>query len=105
MLADGLLTRFPVDAIYGLHNLPGVPARHLHTRPGPVMAAEDNFEIVIRCRAGHAARPHMVIDPLVVAAEIITAMQTIVARNLDPSESAVISCTSVTSDGVRNAHP
>lgn len=105
MLDDGLFSRFPVDAVYGLHNLPGIPAGQLHTRPGPVMAAEDNFEIRILGRGGHAARPHMVVDPLVVAAEIITALQTIVARNLDPGQSAVVSCTSVTSDGVRNAIP
>lgn len=105
MLDDGLLARFPVDAVYGLHNLPGVPTGHLHTRPGPIMAAEDNFEIRILGRGGHAARPHMVVDPLVVAAEIITALQTVVARSVDPSQSAVLSCTSITSDGVRNAIP
>lgn len=105
MLDDGLLARFPVDAVHGLHNLPGVPAGHLHTRPGPIMAAEDNFEIRILGRGGHAARPHMVVDPLVVAAEIITALQTIVSRTLDPTQPAVLSCTGITSDGIRNAIP
>jgi amidohydrolase len=105
MLDDGLFDRFPVDVVHGLHNLPGVPAGHLHTRPGPIMAAEDNFEIRITGRGGHAARPHMVVDPLVVAAQIVLALQTIVARNLDAARSAVVSCTGITSDGVRNAIP
>ena len=105
MLDDGLLERFPMDAIYGLHNLPGVPAGHLHTRPGPIMASEDNFEIRITGRGGHAARPQMVADPIVVAAEIVLALQTIVSRNVDPSESAVVSCTELVTDGARNAIP
>jgi amidohydrolase len=105
MLAEGLLDRFPMDAIYGLHNLPGVPAGRLLTRPGPIMASEDNFEITITGRGGHAARPQMVVDPLVVGAEIVLALQTIVARNVDPSGSAVVSCTEFVTDGARNAIP
>src|SRR5699024_2573639 len=65
MLADGLLDRFPVDAVYGLHNIPGLPAGELHVRSGPIMAAEDNFEIRISGRGGHASAPHLVIDPMV----------------------------------------
>lgn len=105
MLADGLLDRFPMDAMYGLHNLPGVPAGHLLTRPGPIMASEDNFEITIKGRGGHAAPPQMVVDPLVVGAQILLALQTIVARNVDPADSAVISCTEFVTDGARNAIP
>ena len=105
MLDDGLATRFPMDAIYGLHNLPGVPAGSFQTRPGPIMASEDTFEIAIMGRGGHAARPHMVVDPLVVGAEIVLALQTIVARNVDPQQAAVVSCTEFTTDGVRNAIP
>jgi hippurate hydrolase len=105
MLADGLLDRFPMDAIYGLHNLPGAPAGHLLTRPGGIMASEDNFEITINGRGGHAARPQMVVDPLVVGAEILLALQTIVARNLDPTQPAVVSCTEFLTDGARNAIP
>lgn len=105
MLADGLLDRFPMHAVYGLHNLPGVPAGHLATRPGPIMASEDDFEIVVTGRGGHAARPQMVVDPLVVAAEIVLALQTIVARNVDPAQPAVVSCTELVTDGARNAIP
>lgn len=105
MMADGLFTRFPVDEIYGVHNLPGLPAGHIATRAGGIMASEDNFVIRIQGRGGHAARPHLAVDPLVVAAEIILALQTIVARSVDPSESAVVSCTEIFSDGIRNALP
>jgi hippurate hydrolase len=105
MLADGLLERFPMDAMFGLHNWPGIEAGHIHTRGGGIMASEDNFEIVITGRGGHAARPHMLIDPIVIAAEIVLALQTIVARSVDPSKSAVVSCTEITTDGVRNAVP
>ncbi|MCA6215575.1 amidohydrolase [Ideonella sp. B7] len=105
MMADGLFERFPVDAIYGLHNLPGLAAGHIATRPGPMMAAEDNFEIRITGRGGHAARPHMAVDPLVIGAEIVLALQTVVARAVDPGESAVLSCTEFQTDGLRNALP
>ena len=105
MLADGLLERFPMEAMFGLHNLPGVPAGHLHTRAGGIMASEDDFEIRVHGRGGHAARPQMVVDPIVVAAEIVLALQTIVARNVDPSLAAVVSCTDIRTDGARNAIP
>ncbi len=105
MLDDGLLARFPVEAMYGLHNIPGIPAGRLHTRAGAIMASEDDFAIRIHGRGGHASRPQAVVDPLVVAAEIITALQTIVARSVDPLESAVVSCTDIHTDGTRNAIP
>jgi hippurate hydrolase len=105
MLDDGLLDRFPVDALFGLHNLPGVPVGHLHTRTGAIMASEDNFEIRITGRGGHAARPQMVVDPLVAGAEVVLALQTVVARNVDPALPAVLSCTDFRTDGVRNAIP
>ncbi|MSZ58549.1 MAG: amidohydrolase, partial [Actinobacteria bacterium] len=105
MLADGLLARFPMDAMFGLHNWPGIEAGHIHTRSGGIMASEDNFEIAVTGRGGHAARPHMLIDPIVIAAEIVLALQTIVARSVDPSKPAVVSCTEIVTDGVRNAVP
>jgi len=105
MVDDGVLERFPVDAIYGLHNLPGLPAGHLHTRSGPIMASEDTFEITVTGRGGHAARPQMVVDPIVIAAEIVLALQTVVSRNVDPGQSAVVSCTEIITDGLRNAIP
>lgn len=105
MIRDGLFERFPVDEIYGAHNIPGMPVGHIATRVGGIMASEDNFVIRIQGRGGHAARPHMAADPLVVAAEIILALQTIVARSIDPAESAVVSCTEIHTDGIRNAIP
>lgn len=105
MMADGLFERFPVDAIYGAHNMPGMPAGHIATRAGGIMASEDNFVIQIRGRGTHAARPHMGIDPMVIGAEIVLALQTIVSRNVDPALPAVISCTEFITDGIRNAIP
>ena len=105
MMDDGLFERFPVDEIYGAHNIPGMPVGHIATREGGIMASEDNFVIRITGRGGHAARPHLAIDPLVVAAEIILALQSIVARAVDPAEPAVVSCTEIHSDGIRNALP
>ena len=79
MLADGLLERFPVDEIYGLHNIPGLPVGHIATRVGGIMASEDNFVIRIGGRGGHAARPHLTVDPLLIGAEIVLALQSSVA--------------------------
>jgi hippurate hydrolase len=91
--------------MYGLHNLPGAPEGHLLTRAGGVMASEDNFEIRVHGRGGHASQPQMLVDPIVVAAEIVLALQTIVARNVGPNQPAVVSCTEVHTDGARNAIP
>lgn len=105
MVADGLFERFPVDAMHGIHNMPGIPTGHLHTRVGGFMASEDNFEIVVTGRGGHAARPQAVVDPLVIGAEIVLALQAVVARSLDPVDPAVLSCTGFETDGARNAIP
>lgn len=105
MIADGLFERFPMDALFGLHNLPGLSAGHLATRPGAIMAGEDNFVITVTGRGGHASAPHLVVDPLLVGSEIVVALQSIVARSVDPLESAVISCTNLVTDGARNAIP
>jgi hippurate hydrolase len=103
MLDDGLLQRFPADEIYAAHNIPGLPAGHIATRTGAIMAAEDNFTIRIDGRGGHAARPHMAVDALVVGAEIVLALQTLVSRAVDPAQPAVVSCTGLSCDGIRNA--
>jgi amidohydrolase len=105
MIQDGVFERFPVDEIYGLHNMPGMAAGSLSTRAGGIMASEDNFVIRIEGRGGHAARPHMGVDPLVIAAQVILALQTVVSRNVDPGMSAVVSCTELTTDGIRNTIP
>lgn len=105
MIADGVFDRFPVDAIFGIHNLPGIPAGELHTRAGTIMAAEDNFDIRITGRGGHASMPHLVVDPLVIGAQIVTALQTIVSRSTNAADSVVVSCTGFSTDGARNAIP
>lgn len=105
MMRDGLFERFPVDEIYAVHNMPGMPAGQIATRTGGIMASEDNFVIRITGRGGHAARPHMAIDPLLVGAEIVVALQTVVSRSVDPGQPAVISCTEFITDGLRNALP
>ena len=105
MLQDGLFERFPVDEIYGAHNIPGLPLGHIATRSGAIMASEDNFVIQISGRGGHAARPHLAQDPLVIGAEIVLALQTVVARSIDPAQPAVLSCTEFITDGIRNALP
>jgi amidohydrolase len=105
MVDDGLFERFPVDAIYGLHNAPGLPVGHFSTRSGPILGSEDNFEIHVVGRGGHSSMPDKVVDPLVIGAEIVTALQTIVARNVPPGEPAVLACTELTTDGSRNAIP
>lgn len=105
MLEDGLLERFPIDEFYGLHNMPALPEGEIHSKVGPIMASEDNFEIKIKGIGGHASAPHQGKDPLVVAAEIILALQTIVARNVDPVDTAVVSCTEIHTDGIINAIP
>lgn len=105
MLDAAVLQRFPVDAMFGLHNLPGLPVGQLNTRAGAIMASEDDFEIRITGRGGHSSRPHTVIDPLLVGAEVVVALQSVVARSVDPMESAVLSCTEFLTDGIRNAIP
>ena len=105
MIDDGLFERFPVDEIYGAHNMPGIAAGSIATRAGALMASEDNFVIRIRGRGGHASRPALTIDPLVVGAEIVLALQTIVARAVEATDAAVVSCTEFITDGIRNAIP
>lgn len=105
MLEDGLLERFPMDEIYGLHNTPAVPAGKLVTCKGGFCSSEDNFKIVIHGQGGHASAPHVTRDPLVTAAQIILALQTIISRNADPLQPVVISCTELHTDGAHNAIP
>jgi len=105
MLADGLLTRFPMDEIYGVHSTPGLPEGQFATRAGGIGASEDNFVIRIQGRAAHAARPHMSIDPIVIGSEIVLALQSVVARSVDPIDQAVVSVTEFITDGARNVIP
>jgi amidohydrolase len=91
MIDDGLFDRFPVEAVYALHNWPSLPPGHIGVNPGPMMAAADRIEIVVHGKGGHGAHPYLAVDPVLVAAHIITATQSIVARNVNPVDSAVIS--------------
>lgn len=105
MMKDGLFDRFPVDEIYGMHNMPGMPAGAISTRAGGIMASEDNFVIRIKGQGSHASSPHVGKDPIVIASEIVLALQTIISRNMNPNVPAVISCTEFITDGIRNAIP
>lgn len=105
MCDDGLMTRYGIEQVFGLHNMPGIPVGSFAIRKGPMMAAADRFSITIEGRGGHAAAPHLCIDTVVVAAQIITAVQSIVGRNVDPLESAVISVTSVKAGEAFNVIP
>ncbi|MGJ5134240.1 M20 aminoacylase family protein [Bradyrhizobium oligotrophicum] len=93
MVEDGLMERFGIEEVYGLHNAPGLPLGTVATRAGAVMAAADTFEVRLKGLGGHAARPNKCVDPIIAGAQIVTALQTIVARNVDPVESAVLSIT------------
>jgi hippurate hydrolase len=95
MIDDGLFERVSIDEVYGMHNWPGMPVGQFSIRTGGIMAATDRFYIDIVGKGGHAARPHETIDPIIVAAHMVTGMQSIVARNLDPMANAVVSVTMV----------
>jgi len=91
MVQDGLMERFRIQEVYGMHNYPGLPVGQFGLRPGPLMAAADRLTIEIEGRGGHAARPHICVDTVLVGAQIINQIQSIVARNVDPLQAAVIS--------------
>jgi hippurate hydrolase len=94
MVRDGLMERFAIEEVYGMHNLPGLPTGAFSIRSGPIMAATDNITVEIEGVGGHAARPHIAIDPILVGAQMVSQLQSIVSRNVDPVEAAVVSiCT------------
>ena len=105
MIDDGLFERFPVEAVYAIHNFPSLAVGKFAVRAGSIMAAEDNFEITIDGVGCHAAMPHLGKDPIVIGAEIVTAMQSLVARTLDPMEHAVVSFTEFETNGTVNVVP
>jgi amidohydrolase len=105
MVKDGLMERFGVQEVYGMHNMPGIPVGHFAIRPGPMMAAADRFTLTIEGKGGHAARPHECIDTIVVASHVITALQTVTSRNVDPLESAVVSVCSIKAGDAFNVIP
>ena len=91
MVQDGLMERFGIEEVYGMHNYPGLPVGQFAIRPGPLMASADRLTIEIEGHGGHAARPHLTIDSVLVGAQIVSQIQSIVARNVDPLQSAVVS--------------
>ena len=93
MVEDGMMDRFGIEEVYGMHNMPGLPVGHFAIRPGPLMAATDMFTIEIEGHGGHAAKPHATVDPIVTGAAVVQALQSIVSRNVDPLASAVVSVT------------
>jgi hippurate hydrolase len=95
MIQDGLFERFPCDSVYAMHNWPGLPPGTIAVKPGPMMAAADRVTITVEGKGGHGAHPYLAIDPVVVAAHVITAAQTIVSRNVGPLDSAVVSLCSI----------
>lgn len=105
MIKDGLFERFPVDAVFGLHNWPGIPAGQFAFLAGPAMASVDMAIIRIQGRGGHGAKPHLSIDPVVIAASLVLALQTVVSRNVDPLEAAVVTVGSIHGGSLPNVIP
>ncbi len=91
MVEEGLFDKFPCDAVFALHNRPGIEVGRIAVRPGPLLAASDRWDIRIKARGTHAAHPHLGIDPFVIGAQIVLALQTISSRNIDPLDAAVVS--------------
>jgi len=105
MVKEGLFGQFPMDAVYGLHNWPGIPVGEMAVMPGPVMAGTCSFEIAVSGHGCHAAMPNQGVDTLVVASQLVLALQTVVARNLHPCESAVVSVTQLHGGDALNVIP
>lgn len=105
MIEDGLFERFPCDAVYALHNWPDLPLGEAQTRPGAIMAAADRFDITVRGRGGHAAQPHQTPDAILAASELVCQLNTIISRQIDPGESAVLSVTRIEGGHSHNVLP
>ncbi len=105
MVKDGLMEKFGIEEVYGMHNLPGIPVGEFGIREGGIMAATDVFSIDIEGVGGHAALPHLAVDPIVTAAQMISGLQTLVSRNVDPVKSAVLSVTVIKAGEANNVIP
>ena len=105
MVQDGLMDRFGVQEVYGMHNMPGLALGHFAIRPGALMAATDHFIIEIEGHGGHAAKPHATIDPVIVGSAVVQALQSIVSRNVDPLQNAVVSVTTFNAGDTFNVIP
>ena len=105
MVEDGLFKQFPVHSIYAVHNWPGLAEGRIAVQPGPMMARFDTFDFIIDGQGGHAALPHLLQDPMIAAGQLLVAIQTVVARNVDPFEQGVVSVTLVHGGNVHNVVP
>ena len=105
MIADGLFERFPCDAIFGLHNQPGLPAGTFGFGAGPFMSASDTALITVHGKGGHAARPHQAVDPVLIAGSLVVALQSVVARNVDPRQIAIVTVGSIHAGSAPNVIP
>ncbi len=105
MIADGLFERFPCDAIFGLHNHPGYPVGTFMFGSGPFMSASDRVFITVHGRGGHAARPHLTVDPILIAGSLVMALQSVVSRNIDPTQTAIVTIGSLNSGMASNVIP
>jgi len=105
MMRDGLFEKFPMEAVFGMHNWPGMPAGTFAVSPGPVMASSNEFKITLRGKGGHAALPHNAVDPVPVACQLVQAFQTIISRNKKPIDAGVISVTMIHAGEATNVIP
>lgn len=105
MIKDGLFDKFPMEAVFGMHNWPGAPVGTFAVSPGPVMASSNEFKITVRGKGGHAALPHNAVDPVVIACQLVQAFQTIVSRNKKPVDAGVISVTMIHAGEATNVIP
>lgn len=105
MVQDGMMERFGINEVYGLHNLPGLPVGEFAIRKGPIMASTDEFSITVTGRGGHAAQPHRTVDPIAVATQMVSSLQMIASRNADPLQSIVVSVTKFNAGFASNIIP
>jgi hippurate hydrolase len=105
MMQDGLFDKFPCDAVFGIHNMPGMPVNQFGFRAGPTMASSNRWDIVIKGVGGHAAQPHASVDPIIVAADMVHALQTVISRSKNPLDQAVLSITQIHAGDAYNVIP
>ena len=105
MIQDGLFEKYPMDAVFGMHNWPGIPAGHFGVTPGAQMASSNEFHVTVKGKGSHAAQPHKAVDPVMTAVQIAQAWQTIVARNINPNDPAVVSITQIHTGSATNVIP
>ena len=105
MVDDGLMEKFGIEQVFGMHNMPGLPVGHFAIREGGLLAATDEFSITITGRGGHAALPQLAVDPVVISSQIVMGLQTLVSRNVDPIESAVLTVGQISAGNTFNVIP